>query len=70
MGKILKFNGITDLPVCAKEFLKNVSKIDFQKVLVIGLTEDDEFWFGGSFFEADTIVYFLERAKKEALEDV
>ena len=70
MGKVLKYDGITKIPVSAKEFFEGLKGINFQKALVIGLTDDDEFWFGGSFSEADTIVYFLERAKKEALEDV
>jgi len=71
MGGVVKFPGVkTKRKFPADEFLKDIVNEGFSEIIVIGLIEEnDYFWFGGNIRDAETIVYLLERAKKQVMED-
>lgn len=68
MGNIEQFPDITCIKEHADDTLEK-AKGQMDRVIFIGFSENDEFIFGGSFSEVPEILFLLELAKKELLED-
>ena len=69
MGDILQFSGITKVEVSTTEMLEAAMKWEMTKCVVVGINEDGELCFGGSFSDISLINLLLDRAKQCVLSD-
>ena len=65
---IVQFTGTTILPDTSESVLEKAKQWGLSKVMVVGLSEDNDLLFGGSFSEAGDMLLVLEWAKKAILD--
>ena len=65
---IVQFTGNTILPDTPENALEKAKQWGLSKVIIIGLSEDSDLLFGGSFSEAGDMILVLEWAKKAILD--
>lgn len=65
---ILRFNGITRLPLDPKQVLaRALDDGDLKSVIIVGYTQDGEFWFASSDPDGPSVLWDLEKAKQALL---
>jgi hypothetical protein len=69
MGDILQFEGMTTVDVPPEETLNSAKRWGMTKCIIIGIAEDNELCFGGSFSDVPLINLLLDRAKHYILND-
>lgn len=68
MGEVVEFNGITRLDIPVSRIFKSAQKEALEGAIVIGWTEDGEFYFASSYASGPEILWLFEIAKKKLLE--
>lgn len=69
-AEILRFNGVTRLPLDPEQVLTEALKFKFQSVTIVGSDESGEFYFASSLPDGPNVLWDLEIAKKKLLEIV
>lgn len=69
MADILEFPGLYFGPEDPDAVLEK-QKGHLKDCLIIGMNKDGSFHFAGSFSDIPTIIFYLELAKKQMLEDL
>lgn len=65
---ILRFNGITRLPLDPKQVLERALEGgDLKSVIIVGYTQEDKFWFASSDPDGPSVLWDLEKAKRALL---
>ena len=59
----VKFPGITSLPMNPEVVLREAAEIEFDRVIVIGVTKEGEEYFASSDPDGGTFLWDLERAR-------
>lgn len=67
-AEILRFNGITRLPLDPNQVLEGAIDGDLKSVVIIGYTQDGEFWFASSDPDGPSVLWDLEKAKQALLD--
>lgn len=67
MSNVVDLPVITRLPLDPKRVLAGASEVDFKRVLIIGVTDDDEEYFYCSDPDGGTCIWDMERAKLKLL---
>ena len=66
---IVNFPGITKAPEPPNQILEKAKDWDLARVLVVGANEAGDLVWGGSFSEAEDILWLLEMAKTELMRE-
>ncbi len=66
--RIGQFN--SNLPLPAGRILRPALKADLKEVMVIGYDRDNKFYFAGTHTESEKIIFLLERAKAQIMQNV
>ncbi len=64
---VVPFTGVTSLDIDPAMTLREASKVKFQRVLVIGLTDEDDEYISCSCADGGTFLWDIERAKLRLL---
>ena len=68
MGDVVDFTGMTKLPIDPDKVLSAaIGELD--SVVIIGWDKDDDLWFSISHSEKEGILYLLESAKKNLMDN-
>lgn len=67
MGDVVELNVVTTLDLDPARMLANVSKNNFQRVIVIGVLEDGSEFVSASAADGGTFLWDIERAKLKLL---
>ena len=69
MGEVVKFRGNSILPISPEESLELAKGWGLESVVVIGLTPEGEFKYGGSSCDIPLILLMLAIAQKRMVEE-
>jgi len=64
---ILEFTGVTTLDTNPERILKAALNTGLDSLVTLGFTEDGEFYFASNRSDAGTVIFLLEKAKRELL---
>ena len=67
-AEIVDLDIVTRLDLPPTRILEKAAAQPFNQVVVIGLTDEGEFWFSSSAADGGAVLWLLERAKKKLLE--
>ena len=67
---VVAFNGNTRIDQPPPEILEKAKDWGMSRCLIVGIDDDGEFHFGGSFSDAGEMVLLLEEAKRRVLATV
>lgn len=70
MGDVIESGIITKLPLPPEKILNGGLNENLREVIVIGLTQDEEFYFAMSSGDRRDILWLLELAKGELMKEV
>lgn len=68
-AKIIQFPGVTKVEISVDDLLEKAKLWGMKKVVVIGLDDDGDLCFGGSFSDVPLINFILDKAKFSMLDD-
>ena len=68
MGDVIKLQNVTRLDLPPEDVLEAALKQEFDGVVVLGLQSDGEEYFASSLGDVGTVLWLVERFKKQLLE--
>ena len=68
MTKIIEFNSLTKLDIPVNRILKK-AKGELEGVVILGFDNDGEEYFASSYADGGTVLWLLERCRRELLSD-
>jgi len=67
-GTIVVFPGITKLDVPAERVLEAARLAELTDIVILGYDKDENEWFASSIADGGTVLWLMERLKKQLLE--
>jgi hypothetical protein len=67
MNNIVEFTGITTLDIPPDRIIASAANEKFERVVIIGVTEDGDEYFSSSASDGGSVLWDLERAKLKLL---
>ena len=65
---VVIFNGVTKLDLPAGRILELASKANLKGVVIIGETDEGEFYFASSYADGGDVLWYMAMAHKKLLE--
>ena len=67
-AEVVDLDIVTKLDLPPTRILEKANAQPFDQVVVVGLTDEGDFWFSSSAADGGTVLWLLELAKKKLLE--
>lgn len=67
MSNVIPLGMVTRLDMPVEKILDAVSKQDLDGVVILGYDKEGDIWFSSSYADGGTVLWLLERAKKDLL---
>jgi hypothetical protein len=67
-GTVVVFPGITKLDIPAERVLEAAKLAELTDIVIVGYDKDENEWFASSIADGGTVLWLMERLKKQLLE--